>query len=407
MSPTSDSSPPPGTNPGPELQNLREQIEEIDRALLSQLKQRMQLVERVAQAKIHSAYPFRDQQREEVVLQRVRGLAVELGLDAHGVERIYRRLMEMSISHQQAHVRSLDSVPLRVAYQGVEGSYSHLTAQRRYAGRKGGVLLSGFATVHAAVNALRSGQADATVLPIENSTAGSINETYDELAEGGLCINAEEFSWVEHCLVGLPGATLEGLRLILSHPQALAQCDAFLRTLPWAERKAEFDTAGSAHKVREAGDPSLAAIASASAAKLFGLAVLQKNIQMQSGNATRFVEIAIEAAPCPPDVPCKTSLLMFLDHSAGALGEVLTEIGRRGIQLVKLESRPIQTDAWKYRFYLDLEAHADSAAMVSALDAIRRIASEVRILGTYPKATEARSLSSDPRPAPAGADSSD
>lgn len=380
------------SNPGPELQHLREQIEEIDRELLSLLKRRMQLVENVAQAKINSAYPFRDQQREEVVLQRVRGLAVELGLDAHGVERIYRRLMEMSISHQQAHVQSLDSVPLRVSYQGVEGSYSHLTAQRRYSGRGGGVLLSGFGTVNAAVNAVRTGQADVTILPIENSTAGSINETYDELAEGGLCINAEEFSRVEHCLIGLPGATLEGLRLVLSHPQALAQCDAFLRTMPWAERKAEFDTAGSANKVRETGDPSIAAIASASAARLFGLAVLQKNIQMQSGNATRFVEIAIEAAPCPPDVPCKTSILMSIDHSAGALGEVLTEIGRRGIQLAKLESRPMQTDAWKYRFYLDLEAHADSAPMVAALETIRKIASEVRILGTYPRASEPKSL---------------
>lgn len=378
--------------PGPELQHLREQIEEIDRDLLTLLKRRMQFVEQVAQAKINSAYPFRDQQREEVVLQRVRGLAVELGLDAHGVERIYRRLMEMSISHQQAHVQSLDSVPLRVSYQGVEGSYSHLTAQRRYSGRKGGVLLSGFGTVNAAVNAVRTGQADVTILPIENSTAGSINETYDELAEGGLCINAEEFSRVEHCLIGLPGATLEGLRLVLSHPQALAQCDAFLRTMPWAERKAEFDTAGSANKVRESGDPSIAAIASASAARLFGLAVLQKNIQMQSGNATRFVEIAIEAAPCPPDVPCKTSILMSIDHSAGALGEVLTEIGRRGIQLAKLESRPMQTDAWKYRFYLDLEAHADSAPVVAALETIRGIASEVRILGSYPRASEPKSL---------------
>ena len=393
---TSDSSlpkdPAKDSNPGPELQQLREQIEEIDRELLTLLKRRMQHVEQVAQAKINSAYPFRDQQREEVVLQRVRGLAVDLGLDAHGVERIYRRLMEMSISHQQAHVQSLDSVPLRVSYQGVEGSYSHLTAQRRYSARRGGVLLSGFGTVNAAVNAVRTGQADVTILPIENSTAGSINETYDELADGGLVINAEEFSRVEHCLIGLPGATLEGLRLILSHPQALAQCDAFLRTLPWAERKAEFDTAGSANKVRESGDPSMAAIASASAAKLFGLAVLQKNIQMQSGNATRFVEIAIEAAPCPPDVPCKTSILMSIDHSAGALGEVLTELGRRGIQLAKLESRPMQTDAWKYRFYLDLEAHADSAPMVAALETIRKIASDVRILGTYPRASEPKSL---------------
>ncbi|MEM9593113.1 MAG: prephenate dehydratase [Acidobacteriota bacterium] len=379
---------------GPDLQGLREEIEAVDRQLLSHLKHRMGLVERVAQSKLEAAYPFRDQQREEVVLQRVRGLAVDLGLDAHGVERLYRQIMEMSISHQQAHVRSLETVPLRVAYQGVEGSYSHLTAQRRYARRKGGVLLTGFASVRQAAEAVTSGQADVALLPIENSTAGSINETYDLLADDSLVINAEEVSRVVHCLIGLPGAHLEGLRRVLSHPQALAQCEAFLATLPWVRTQAEFDTAGSAHKIKETNDPTLAAIASESAARLFGLQVLQKGIQMQSGNATRFVEVAIEGSPCPADAECKTSIVLGLDHSAGALGEVLLEFGRRGIQLAKLESRPVGTAAWKYRFYLDVEAHADSASLQAALQAIEPLAGELRLLGTYPKAQESAPLPS-------------
>lgn len=371
---------------GPDLQYLREEIEEIDRRLLKHLKRRMELVDRVAQSKLQAAYPFRDQQREEIVLQRVRGLAVELGLDPHGVERLYRRIMEMSISRQQALLQSFASFPLRVAYQGVEGSYSHLTAQRRYSAREGGVLLTGFATVREAIDALRSGQADVSLLPIENSTAGSINETYDVLAEGGLTINAEELSRVEHCLVALPGTEIEELRMVISHPQALAQCEGFLETLPWVQPKAEFDTAGSAAKVKESNDRTLAAIASESAARLFGLEVLRKSIQDRRGNATRFVEVSLEAAPCPADARCKTSLVLHLDHSAGALGEVLSEFGRRNIQLIKIESRPRQDDAWQYRFYLDVEAHADSASMVAALEKIRPLTSDLRLLGTYPVA---------------------
>jgi chorismate mutase/prephenate dehydratase len=371
---------------GPEVHALRAEIEEIDRRLLALLKVRMERVEAIARTKLRQAIPFRDQQREDQVLQRVRHLAVEHGLDARGVEKLYRQIMEMSISHQKAHILTLETVPLRVAYQGVEGSYSHLTAQRRYAGRRGGVLLTGYPAIRQAIAAVRDGQADVCLLPIENSMAGSINETYDVLAEGGLSINAEEISRVEHCLIGLPGVRLEELRKVISHPQALAQCDAFLRTLPWAVPQAEFDTAGSAFKVKESNDRSLAAIASASAARLFGLEVLRKGIEMQSGNATRFVEVALEAVACPPEVPCKTSLMIALDHSAGALGQVLLEFGRRGLQLAKLESRPMQTDAWKYRFYLDVEEHADAPAMAGALAAVQELAASVRVLGTYPRA---------------------
>ncbi len=368
------------------MQAVREAIETIDRELLATLKQRMELVEQIATAKLAAAFPFRDQQREDQVLQRVRHIAVELGLDAHAVERLYRQIMEMSISHQQAHVRGLDTTPFRVAYQGVEGSYSHLTAQRRYSNRAGGVLLTGFGTVKQAVDAVRSGAADVALLPIENSTAGSINETYDELAEDRLTINAEVISHVRHCLLGLPGTRLTDLRRVISHPQALKQCEEFLLGLPQVVAEAEFDTAGAARKVAEGKDKSVAAIASESAGAMLGLEVLEGGIQQQASNATRFVEVAIETTPCPPDAECKTSLVLAVDHHAGTLGEVLMAFGHRDIQMTKLESRPIPTGAWKYRFYVDVEAHADSAGMVEALEVIRPLTLELRLLGTYPKA---------------------
>ena len=370
----------------PGLQGLRETIENIDRDLLQLLRRRMECVEEIATVKVQAAYPFRDHQREDFVLKKIRRAAVDYGLDARRVESLYRLIMEMSISHQQAFVQRLETVPLRIAYQGVEGSYSHLTAQRRYAGRKGGCLLSGFESVAKAAAAVESGDADYALLPIENSTAGSINETYDILASGHLKINAEVISAIQHCLIGLPEATLEGLRTVISHPQAIWQCEAFLRTAPWINPVAEFDTAGSARKVKESNDPTLGAIASESAAQILGLQIIRKGIQTQAENATRFVEIAIEASPCPADKPCKTSLYVALDKKPGALGDVLTHLGKRNIGLTKLESRPIPESAWEYCFYLDLDVHADDPRMVEALKELKPVTSSLKILGTYPRA---------------------
>lgn len=367
-----------------DLQAIREAIEAIDREILAQLRKRMSLAEEVAATKIQAAYPFRDEPREDQILQRVRHAAVEQGLDAHEIERLYRVILDMSVAHQKAHVRTLSAAPLRVAYQGVEGSYSHLTAQRRYAGIPEGVLLEGFETFREAAEAVREGHADRALLPIENTTAGSINETYDLLAEGGLTITAEAVSRIEHCLLGLPGSRIEDLRLVLSHPQGILQCQAFLRTAPWIRAQAEFDTAGAARKVKERNDPTVAAIAGEPAARVFGLEVLRQGIQTQEGNFTRFVELARETIRFPPETPAKTSLLLTLPHQPGALGEVLGVFSRRGVNLAKLESRPIQGSPWQYHFYLDLDGNADRDPIRSALEEARPHVAELRVLGTYP-----------------------
>ena len=372
----------------PDLAALRDEIEQLDRRLLVCLKERMRLAERVAAAKILAAAPFRDRLRHEQVVQRVRNMATELELDPHQIEHLYRLIMEISISHQQSHLKNLADTPLRVAYQGVEGSFSHLTAQRRYAGRDGGVVLNGYETFRRAADSVRDGSNDYALLPIENSTAGSINETYDLLAEGDLKINAEVITEVSHCLLGLPGATLEGLRLVISHPQALLQCERFLANeLAHARAQNEFDTAGAARRVREGNDPTVAAIASESAAVVFGLEVLARDIQTAALNYTRFFEVALEADACPPDVRCKTSVLLATGHRPGDLGEVLRQFSDRGVNLTKLESRPMPGRPWQYRFYLDVEGHAASEPVTEALRAAAPHTVELRIIGTYPAAT--------------------
>ena len=371
---------------GEDLQALRERLAALDHDLLRLIRERMAIAERVAGAKLAAASPFRDPAREDLVLQRVRHAAVELGLDAHRIESLYRVILDMSVSHQQAYVHGLDDVPLRVAYQGIEGSNSHLAAQLRYGGRPGGALLVGTATLREACAAVAGGTADVALLPIENSTAGSINETYDLLAGGGVVITGEAVSAVEHCLLALPGVALAELRAVLSHPQALAQCAGFFHAHPEIEPRPEFDTAGAARKVRELGDRTLGALASAAAAERFGLAVVQRGVQDEAANLTRFVELRREAAPCPPDLPCKTSLLVETAHRPAALGEILTELGRRGVNLTKLESRPIPARPWQYRFYVDCEGHAEQSPLREALAAIRPLVAELRVLGTYPRA---------------------
>lgn len=372
----------------PDLEAVRVAIESIDEEILDALRRRMDLADDVARAKLAAAAPFRDQRREDLLLRRIRTRAAEHGLDPHEVERIWRLFIDMSVARQQALVTRQDTTPLRVGYPGVEGSYSHLAARQRYANRPGGVLLTGFDLPREAMDALRRGEQDLVLLPIENTTAGSMNETYDLLADGGMVITAELVSQVDHRLLGLPGAKLGGLREVLSHPQALAQCETFLRTrVPWARPLPDVDTGGAAQKVRERNDPAVAAIASETAAQRFGLEVLARELQPAS-DYTRFVEVGREPTPLAPGVPCKTSFMMVLEHKPGTLGEMLQRLTLRGVNLSKIESRPIPGQPWQYRFYLDVEGHAASAPLIAALDDIRPLTSYLRVLGTYARAED-------------------
>jgi chorismate mutase / prephenate dehydratase len=155
---------------------------------------------------------------------------------------------------------------------------------------------------------------------------------------------------------------------------------------PWIQARAEFDTAGSARKVRERNDPTVGAIAGESAARVFGLEILRRGIQTQEGNFTRFVELSLHAVPCAPETPARTSLLLTLAHRSGTLAEVLTILSQRGVNLAKLESRPIPSSPWTYRFYLDVEGNAARDPVRGALEEIRPHTTELRVLGSYPAA---------------------
>jgi chorismate mutase/prephenate dehydratase len=334
-------------------------------------------------AKLDAASPFRDRVRVERLLHRLREHATDAGIDPHQIERLYRVVMDMSVAHQEAAVRNRPDAPLRVAYQGVEGAYSHLAAQRRYAGREGGALLTGHDSFRSAADAVIHGTADLALLPIENTTAGSINEVYDLLADGKLHITGEVVSAIEHCLLALPGVKLDELRVVISHPQALAQCHAFFAQHAHLVARPELDTAGAARRVAQSGDRTLAAIASSAAAKTYGLAIVAQGIQSAAGNATRFVEIALRPAPLGDGAQPKTSLMLSLADRPGALGEILMRFAVHGLSLTKIESRPIPNAPFTYRFYVDVMGHAATEPFQAALDEVRPLTTELHVLGTY------------------------
>jgi prephenate dehydratase len=269
---------------------------------------------------------------------------------------------------------------VRVAYQGEPGANSEEALFRVFGEGAEPVpcrdLVQTFDTVV-------SHRADRAVVPVENSQAGSINETYDLLLKHELATVGEYDLRVRFNLLALPGQPLASIRRAYSHPQALAQCDAFLRRHA-IEPVAYGDTAGSARMLAEQRLESAAAIAPPRAAKIYRLTVLAEGIETNPNNYTRF--LVLDHAPAPRTARSKTSIVFVVDNRPGTLYQALGALATRGINLDKIESRPGRQRPWEYVFYVDVEGHADDDALRPALDDLRRHTSMLRVLGSYPKA---------------------
>lgn len=278
----------------------------------------------------------------------------------------------------------------RVSFQGAEGAYSHIAARRHFSDAADSMTFAGFPTFAEALREAETGAAGFAFLPIENTTAGSINETYDLLRSTALRIVGEEILQVRHCLLGLPGATAISVKRILSHPQALAQCGRFLRGLASAEPVAFEDTALAARQVARDRDPTQAAIASEEAGALHGLAVLARAVADQEENWTRFVVVSSLDVEPDPGLPAKTSLVLALPHRKGSLAHCLNVLAKHGLNLTKLESRPIPHHPWEYQFYLDFEGSVRDEGASRAITELSRECPYLKILGSYPSKTTDR-----------------
>ncbi len=270
---------------------------------------------------------------------------------------------------------------VRVAFQGEPGAYSEEAVFSLF-GETETVQRASFAEVFAAVE---SGEADQGVVPVENSQAGSINETYDLLLAHTLVIAGEFNLRVSHCLMVLPGQTLSQIRRVYSHPQALAQCDVYLKRLG-VEVIPAYNTAGSAKSIRKDSLTGCAAVASRRAAHIYQLEILAEGIETNPNNYTRFLVIA--PSPAPRTERGKTSIVFVVDNRPGTLYAALGTLATRGINLTKLESRPGRQRPWDYVFYVDVDGHRDDPALRDALDELRKHTTFLRILGSYPRSPQ-------------------
>jgi len=269
----------------------------------------------------------------------------------------------------------------KVAFQGERGAFSEDAATKLFGTSIDFVPRMSLREVFELVT---QDKVEFGVVPLENSQAGSINDTYDLLLVYPLNILAEAILKVSHCLMALPGDNLANITTIYSHPQALAQCDEFLSKLK-VEIVPNYDTAGSAKMITEKKLKNCAAIASRRAADIYGLEILAPEIETSANNYTKFVAISKQKAK--PAQRNKTSLVFAAEHKPGSLYRVLGIFATRNINLTKLESRPSRTKPWEYVFYADFEGHLDGEVYQEAMRELQKETTFIKILGSYPQAT--------------------
>ena len=346
---------------------LRKKIDQIDEKIVDLLNSRASLAQRIGRSKSLRNQEVYAPQREKDVLHRV----AELNggpLAASALQAVFREII--------SGCRALDR-PLDVAFFGAEATYTHLAAREKFGSSANLHPTAGIAEVFQEV---AQGRAAFGVVPIENSTEGTVAHTLDALVESDLKICAEIYLDIHHNLLSRSGNARE-VKRILSHPQALAQCRGWLaRHFPSVPVEEVASTAHAAMKA--AADGELAAISSGLAKEVYDLRAIATNIEDQSTNITRF--LVIGKMEVPPSGDDKTSLVFSVQDRAGVLHRMLQPFARRRINLTKIESRPIKNKPWEYMFFLDLRGHQQQSAVRKAVGALQKNCLFLKILGSYP-----------------------
>ncbi|MDE6641252.1 MAG: prephenate dehydratase [Acetatifactor sp.] len=373
-----------------DLTELRQQIDEIDSRIVELYEQRMDVSRRVAEYKISTGKKVFDRQRETEKLAAVKALAHN-EFNSHGIVELFEQIMSMSRKLQYRllaengstgklpfiGVDRLDTEKARVVFQGAEGAYSQ-AAMMRYFGKE--IHSFHVDSFRDAMSAIDDGSADFAVLPIENSTAGIVNEIYDLLQEYENYIVGEQIIKVEHCLLGVPGTEISDIRTVFSHPQSLMQSARFLESRGWKQISMQ-NNAFAAKKVAEDGDVSQAAIAGEQAADAYGLEILRRGVNDCGGNSTRFI-IVTNQKIFRKDAN-KISICFEVPHESGSLYHMLSHFIYNNLNMTKIESRPIEDRAWEYRFFIDFEGNLADSAVKNALRGLRDEARNMKILGNY------------------------
>ena len=374
-----------------DLTELRGKLDCIDEQIVNLYEERMEICSRVADYKIETGKKVLDKTREEEKLRKVRSLAHN-EFNAHGIQELFEQIMSMSRKLQYNKltesgvggrlpfigVDRLDVEQARVVFQGAEGAYSQM-AMISYFGED--VDCFHVDTFRDAMCAIEEGNADFAVLPIENSTAGIVSEIYDLLVEFENYIVGEQIIQIEHCLLGIPGAGIDQIRTVYSHPQSLMQSARYLNVHENWKQISMQNNAFAARKVIEDMDKSQAAIASEQAAKIYGLDILERGVNQSSNNSTRFIIVTTQKIFLKK--AAKVSLCLEVSHESGSLYRILSHFIYNNLNMCKIESRPIEERNWEYRFFIDFEGNLADGAVKNALRGLREEARSMKILGNY------------------------
>lgn len=327
------------------LQDARQKINEIDREMAALFESRMQAAKVIAEYKKERGLPIFDAAREQAVIEKNSAYIRDYDIRSYYVRFLQD---EMAVSKQyQEHIIS----GARVAYSGIEGAYANIAAKKIF---PYGRAIS-YPDFRAAYEAVERGDCDCCVLPIENSYAGEVGQVMDLMFQGSLYVNGIYTLRITHHLLGLEGATLSGVKTVVSHPQALAQCAEYIRKRGF-ETVEYANTAKAAKAVRDGGDVSVAAIASSETARLYGLSVLDHDVNESATNSTRFAVFSRAQNKQVNTTRDSRFMLMFtVKNEAGALAQALNVLSSYGFNMRALRSRPMKDLAWQYYFYIEAE----------------------------------------------------
>nr|EIY4263634.1 bifunctional chorismate mutase/prephenate dehydratase [Serratia marcescens] len=370
---------------------LRERISALDLKLLALLAERRELAIEVGKTKLHSHRPIRDKERERDLLDALIAAAKPYDLDGFYVTRLFQLIIEDSVLTQQAllqhQLNPVSQHSARIAFLGPKGSYSHLAARQYAASHFDRLIECGCQKFQDIFAQVETGQADYAILPIENTSSGSINEVYDLLQHTSLSIVGELTNPINHCVLVAGDSDLSQIETVYSHPQPFQQCSQFLNRFPHWKIEYTESTAAAMEKVAKLNSPKVAALGSEAGGALYGLQVLEHNLANQQQNITRFIVLARKAIDVSEQVPAKTTLIMATGQQSGALVEALLVLRDNGIIMTKLESRPINGNPWEEMFYIDVQANLRSDAMQKALRDLAPITRSLKVLGCYPSDT--------------------
>lgn len=374
-----------------DLQEMRGRLDVIDSRLVQLFEERMDICSQVAEYKMETGKAVYDPQREAQKLE-VLGAQAREGFYSQAVKELFSQIMTISRRQQYqlmaergfvldtgfSMVDSLNTDHVRVVYQGVEGAYTHEAALKFFGEQ---TELYHVPQWEDAMVEVEEGRADYAVLPIENSSAGAVSQIYDLLVKHNNYIVGETQIKVEHALLGLPQASLEDIRCVYSHPQALMQCSEYLNAHRQWRQISVANTAVAAQKITGDQDVSQAAVASLTAGKLYGLKALATSINYNKNNTTRFIVLSPKAQYTRD--ARKVSICFEGLHKSGSLYNMLGNFLYNNINMLMIESRPIEGRSWEYRFFVDVEGSLAEPAIQNALKGIAQEAVSMRILGNY------------------------